>query len=54
MCMLVLIGGWPQMFFYVAIQQNFVNNQGALIRYPEGGSFTDFSFQNDFMISHAC
>ena len=44
------------MFFHVAIQQNFVNNEGALIRYPEGGLLTEFSFQNDFMIilSRAC
>ena len=40
------------MFFHVAIQQNFVNNEGALIWYPEGSCLTEFSFQNDFMIYH--
>ena len=52
--MLVLLGGSPQMFFHVAIQQNFINKVGAYIWYPEGGRLTELSFQNDFMIFHAC
>ena len=42
------------MFFHVAIQQNFINKVGAFIWYPEGGRLTEFSFQNDFMVSRAC
>ena len=39
------------MFFHEAIQQNFVYSEGVFIGYPEGCRTTEFSFQNDFMIS---